>query len=217
VRTEAAVVVVGGGIIGCSIAYHLTAAGCRNVVLVEKGELTSGTTFHSVGLVSQFRTSPADMLLMNYSIRLYRELAAELGDAAGWRPVGSLRLASSTTMLRSLHRSVSRARALGLDVNIVTPAEALQICPVMSGKGLHGAVYVPDDGYLEPNGITRELAAPGRGAGGGDRHRDTRHRLPARSARPGGGSRNDGRPDPDRVCRQCLRSVGAPAGRDGRR
>jgi glycine cleavage system aminomethyltransferase T/glycine/D-amino acid oxidase-like deaminating enzyme len=166
VRTEAAVVVVGGGIIGCSIAYHLTAAGCRNVVLVEKGELTSGTTFHSVGLVSQFRTSPADMLLMNYSIRLYRELAAELGDAAGWRPVGSLRLASSATMLRSLHRSVSRARALGLGANIVTPAEALQICPVMSGKGLHGAVYVPDDGYLEPNGITRELArrAVARGA-----------------------------------------------------
>jgi sarcosine dehydrogenase len=89
VRTEAAVVVVGGGIIGCSIAYHLTAAGCRNVVLVEKGELTSGTTFHSFGLVSQFRTSPADMLLMNYSIRLYCELAAELGDATGWRRSGA--------------------------------------------------------------------------------------------------------------------------------
>ena len=157
-RGEAAVVVVGGGIIGCSIAYHLTAAGCRDVVLVEKGELTSGTTFHSVGLVSQFRTSPADMLLMNYSIRLYRELAAEVGEAAGWRPVGSLRLASSATMLQGLQRSVSRARALGLDVGIITPAEALRICPVMSGDGLLGAVHVPDDGYLEPNGITRELA-----------------------------------------------------------
>jgi glycine/D-amino acid oxidase-like deaminating enzyme len=107
VRTEAAVVVVGGGIIGCSVAYHLTRAGCRDVVLLEKGDLTSGTTFHSVGLVSQFRTSPADMLLMNYSIRLYRELAAEIGDAAGWRPVGSLRLASSDSMLQALLRSVS--------------------------------------------------------------------------------------------------------------
>jgi 4-methylaminobutanoate oxidase (formaldehyde-forming) len=158
VRSEAAVVVVGGGIIGCSIAYHLVTAGCRDVILVEKGELTSGTTFHSVGLVSQFRTSPADMLLMNYSIRLYRELAAEVGDAAGWRPVGSLRLASSATMLKTLQRSVSRARALGLDVGIITPDEALRICPVMSREGLHGAVHVPDDGYLEPNGITRELA-----------------------------------------------------------
>jgi 4-methylaminobutanoate oxidase (formaldehyde-forming) len=166
VRADAAVVVVGGGIIGCSIAYHLTAAGCRDVVLVEKGDLTSGTTFHSVGLVSQFRTSPADMLLMGHSIRLYREIAAEIGEAAGWRPVGSLRLASSNAMLQSLRRSVSRARALGLDVEIVTPVEALRICPVMSGEDLHGAVHVPDDGYLEPNGITRELArrAAARGA-----------------------------------------------------
>ena len=165
-RAEAAVVVVGGGITGCSIAYHLTLAGCRDVVLVEKGELTSGTTFHSVGLVSQFRTSPADMLLMNYSIRLYRELAAELGDAAGWRPVGSLRLASSPAMLKTLERSVSRARALGLDVGLIGRDEALRICPVMSGESLHGAVHVPDDGYLEPNGITRELArrAAARGA-----------------------------------------------------
>ena len=165
-RGAARVVVVGGGIIGCSIAYHLTAGGCRDVVLVEKGDLTSGTTFHSVGLVSQFRTSPADMLLMNYSIRLYREIAAEIGEAAGWRPVGSLRLASSGTMLRGLERSVSRARALGLDVGIITPGEALRICPVMSAERLHGAVHVPDDGYLEPNGITRELArrAVARGA-----------------------------------------------------
>jgi glycine/D-amino acid oxidase-like deaminating enzyme len=165
-RTEASVVVIGGGIIGCSIAHHLTAAGCREVVLVEKGDLTSGTTFHSVGLVSQFRTSPADMLLMNASIRLYREIAAEVGEAAGWRPVGSLRLASSPATLRGLQRSVSRARALGLDVSIITPAEALKICPVMSGESLDGAVHVPDDGYLEPNGITRELArrAAARGA-----------------------------------------------------
>jgi 4-methylaminobutanoate oxidase (formaldehyde-forming) len=164
-REDAAIVVVGGGIVGCSIAYHLTAAGCRDVVLIEKGDLTSGTTFHSVGLVSQFRTSPADMQLMSYSIRLYRQLAAEIGDAAGWRPVGSLRLASSTALLRSLQRSVSRARALGLDVGIISADEALRRCPAMSGEGLHGAVYVPEDGYLEPNGLTRELAR--RAAAGG--------------------------------------------------
>jgi 4-methylaminobutanoate oxidase (formaldehyde-forming) len=164
-RADAAVVVVGGGIIGCSVAYHLAAAGCRDVVLVEKGELTSGTTFHSVGLVSQFRTSPADMLLMRHSIELYRKIAAEVGEGAGWRPVGSLRLASSDDMLRALQRNVSRARALGLEVSIVTAAEALRLCPAMSGEGLLGAVHVPDDGYLEPNGITRELAR--RAAAGG--------------------------------------------------
>lgn len=155
-RGEAAVVVVGGGIIGCSIAYHLTAAGCRDVVLVEKGELTSGTTFHSVGLVSHFRTSAADMRLMTDSIRLYRSLAAEAGDAVGWRPVGSLRVASSPAMLERLERRVARARALGLDVGMIGPDEALRLCPVMSGAGLLGAAYVPDDGYIEATGITRD-------------------------------------------------------------
>jgi sarcosine dehydrogenase len=157
-RREAAVVVVGGGIIGCSIAYHLTAAGCRDVVLVEKGELTSGTTFHSVGLVSHFRTSAADIRLMTDSIRLYRALAAEAGDAVGWRPVGSLRLASSPAMLKRLEQRVARARELGLHVGMIGPDEALRRCPVMNGAGLHGAAYVPDDGYIEATGITRELA-----------------------------------------------------------
>jgi 4-methylaminobutanoate oxidase (formaldehyde-forming) len=164
-RGEAAVVVVGGGIIGCSIAYHLTAAGCRDVVLVEKGELTSGTTFHSVGLVSHFRTSAAAMRLMTDSIRLYRTLAAGVGDVVGWRPVGSLRLASSPAMLKRLERRVSRARALGLDVGMIGPDEALRLCPVMSGAGLHGAAHVPDDGYIEATGITGELAR--RAAAGG--------------------------------------------------
>jgi 4-methylaminobutanoate oxidase (formaldehyde-forming) len=156
-RGEAAVVVVGGGITGCSIAYHLTAAGCRDVVLVEKGDLTSGTTFHSVGLVSHFRTSAADTRLMTDSIRLYRTLAAEVGEAVGWRPVGSLRLASSSAMLKRLERRVSRARALGLDVGLIGPDEALRLCPVMSSASLHGAAHVPDDGYIEAAGITREL------------------------------------------------------------
>ena len=215
-RSEAAVVVVGGGIIGCSIAYHLAAAGCRDVVLVEKGELTSGTTFHSVGLVSQFRTSPADMRLMNYSIRLYREIAAEVGEAAGWRPVGSLRLASSAPMLQSLQRSVSRARALGLDVGIITPAEALRICPVMSGAGLHGAVHVPDDGYLEPNGITRELArrAAARGAEVVTGTRVTGIRLDPRGRVRG--SRDHRGRDPRGARRQRRRPVGASRGGDGR-
>src|SRR3989304_2178741 len=93
-RDQAQVVVIGGGITGCSIAYHLAEYGLKDVVLVEKGELTSGTTFHSVGLVTQFRTSPADMLLMNYSIRLYNAIKADVGEASGWRQVGSLRLAA---------------------------------------------------------------------------------------------------------------------------
>jgi 4-methylaminobutanoate oxidase (formaldehyde-forming) len=164
-RDAAAVVVVGGGIVGASIAYHLTAAGCRDVVLIEKDDLTSGTTFHSVGLVSHFRSSAADTRLMTESIRLYRALAVDSGAALGWRPVGSLRLASSRAMLAELERRVRRARALGVDARMIGPDETLRLCPVMSAAGLHGAVHVPDDGYIEATGITRELAR--RAAAGG--------------------------------------------------
>ena len=157
-RDQAQVVVIGGGITGCSIAYHLAEYGLKDVVLVEKGELTSGTTFHSVGLVTQFRTSPADMLLMNYSIRLYNAIKADVGEASGWRQVGSLRLASSPAVLKALQRSVSRARALGLNVEIISPGEALKIFPSMTDASLYGAVHIPDDGYLEPNSITTQLA-----------------------------------------------------------
>lgn len=164
-RRDARVVVVGGGITGVSVVYHLARRGVRDVVLVDKGELTSGTTFHAAGLVSQFRSSPADMTLMRDSIRLYRELQAEVGEAAGWRPVGSLRVASSPETLQALRRGVSRARGLGLDVEVVSPAEALRLAPGMSGEGLHGAVHVPDDGYVEPSAVTRELARRARAGG----------------------------------------------------
>ena len=157
-RSAARVVVIGGGITGCSIAYHLATAGWKDVVLVEKGELTSGTTFHSVGLVSQFRHSSSLMQLQSYSITLYNELRAEAGDSLGWHQVGSLRLASSENQLKNMARQVSRAQALGLNVGIISPSEAQRIFPPMTLESLYGAVHIPDDGWLEPNGITQELA-----------------------------------------------------------
>jgi len=157
-QDQARVVVIGGGITGCSIAYHLAKLGWTDVALLEKGELTSGTTFHSVGLVSQFRTSSALMRLQNYSITLYDQLKAEMGDALGWHKVGSLRLASSENQFKNLKRQLSRAKALGLNVDIISPAEAKRIFPPMTEASLHGAVHIPDDGYLEPNSITTGLA-----------------------------------------------------------
>ena len=125
-KDQAQIVIIGGGIFGTSVAYHLAKAGCTDVVLVEKGELTSGTTFHSVGLVSQFRTSPALMKMMNYTINLYNELAqGEGGDSLGWHTVGSLRLASSKDRLKALQREVSRAQAIGLTAEIISPAKVL--------------------------------------------------------------------------------------------
>ncbi len=131
-KDQAQVVIIGGGVFGTSVAYHLAKAGCTDVVLVDKGELTSGTTFHSVGLVSQFRTSPSLMRVMNYTIKLFNELKAEVGDSLGWHTVGSLRLASSAERLKGLKREVSRAKAIGIEADIISPEEALKIAPCCS-------------------------------------------------------------------------------------
>jgi 4-methylaminobutanoate oxidase (formaldehyde-forming) len=158
-KDQSRIVIIGGGVFGTSVAYHLAKMGCNDVVLVDKGELTSGTTFHSVGLVSQFRTSPALMKMMNYSIRLFNELArGEGGPSLGWRTVGSLRLASSPDRLKALKREVSRAKAISLEVDILSAKEVVERCPFISDEGLYGSVWVPDDGFIDPNGITYELA-----------------------------------------------------------
>ena len=165
-KDQARIVIIGGGIFGTSIAYHLAKAGCTDVVLVEKGELTSGTTFHSVGLVSQFRTSPALMKVMNYTIALYNELAqGEGGASLGWHTVGSLRLAGSKDRLKALQRDVSRAQAIGLAADIISPREVLDIFPHLAPENLFGAVYVPDDGHIDPSGITYEFARRARNMG----------------------------------------------------
>ncbi len=165
-QDQAQVVIIGGGVFGTSVAYHLAKAGCTDVVLLEKGELTSGTTFHSVGLVSQFRTSPALMKVMNYTINLYNELAkGEGGDSLGWHTVGSLRLASSKDRLKALQREVSRANAIGLTAGIISPKEVMERCPQLNDDDLYGAVYVPDDGHIDPSGITYEFARQARKMG----------------------------------------------------
>lgn len=164
-KEKAQAVVIGGGVFGASVAYHLVQRGMRDIVLLDKGELTSGTTFHSVGLVSQFRTSPALMRVMNYTIRLFNELKKEAGDSLGWQTVGSLRLASSPERLKALQREVSRARAIGIRAEIISPEKAVEIAPFISPEKLHGAVYVPDDGHIDPSAITYELARRAREMG----------------------------------------------------
>jgi glycine/D-amino acid oxidase-like deaminating enzyme/glycine cleavage system aminomethyltransferase T len=152
------VVVIGGGIAGVSCAYHLARSGMRDVVLVEKGELTSGSTHHAAGLVTQFNPSPTMMRFRRYSVQLYEELGV-------FDRVGSLRIASSRDSLLELRRGVSRAHAIGLDAELVGPDEARALLPAITGRELHGAVWMPGDGAVDPHIATYEFASAARELG----------------------------------------------------
>jgi len=165
VKDRARVVIIGGGIAGCSIAYHLARLGWTDVLLLDKGELTSGSTWHAAGMVTHFHTSPTIMRMRKYSIELYRSLEAEPSAPRHWHEVGSLRVASSDDQMRFLQRQVSLARAIGLDVGTMPASEALRRFPLMSPDRLFGAMYLPGDGYIDPSGGTMELARRAREMG----------------------------------------------------
>jgi 4-methylaminobutanoate oxidase (formaldehyde-forming) len=155
---RASVVVIGGGITGASVAYHLAHAGVRDVVLVEKGELTSGSTCHAAGLVTQFNPSPTMMRFRRYSAELYRELGV-------FDTVGSLRIAASPESLAELRRGASRARGIGLDVEVIGREEAVELMPAASPEALEGAVWIADDGCVDPHTATHALASAAREMG----------------------------------------------------
>jgi len=155
---QARAVVIGGGITGASVAYHLAKAGWRDVVLLEKDELTSGSTCHAAGLVTQFNPSPTMMRFRKYSIELYQELGV-------FETVGSLRFASSKHQLMELQRALSRARGIGLDAEIVSAEESQRLMPVITRDSLYGAVWVPGDGHLDPHTATYALASAARKLG----------------------------------------------------
>ncbi|MBI5651677.1 MAG: FAD-dependent oxidoreductase [Chloroflexi bacterium] len=157
--THARVVVIGGGIGGCSIAYHLAQMGWRDVVVVERSELTSGSTFHSAGLVGQLRSDVNLTKMIRYSVDLYRRLKDETDYDPNWREVGSLRLASSPERLVELKRQVAVASSFGLPLELISTEEAVKLFPIMNPDGVLGAVYLPTDGMVDPSGVTYALAA----------------------------------------------------------
>jgi 4-methylaminobutanoate oxidase (formaldehyde-forming) len=158
-KSEARVVVIGGGVGGTSIAYHLTEMGWRDVVLLEKSELTDGTTFHSAGLVGQLRPTETLTKMNMHSVELYRRLADETGVDPGWKEVGSLRLASSKERVEELARLVGRARTFGLPLEIISPEEALELFPLFDPKGVLAAAFDPTDGYIDPRTSRRRTVA----------------------------------------------------------
>ncbi|MBI4588316.1 MAG: GcvT family protein [Candidatus Rokubacteria bacterium] len=159
------VVIIGGGVAGCSIAYHLSRLGWREVVVLDKGELTSGSTFHSAGLVGQLRSSVALTRINMWSVELYDRLGAETGGDPGWRKVGSLRLASSKERLLELKRQAGWARTLGFPLTVISAREAVDLFPLLSAEGVEGAAYLPTDGHIDPGGLTYALADGARAKG----------------------------------------------------
>lgn len=155
---QAHVVVIGGGITGVSVAYHLAEAGWRDVLLVEKAGLTAGATSQAAGLVTAFNPSSTMLVWRRYSIELYERLGV-------FSAVGSVRLASSPEQLKELERTASRARGVGLDVGVISADEARRLMPAISPDSLYGAVYLPGDGYLDPHTATFALAEAARKLG----------------------------------------------------
>ncbi len=166
VPSAARIVVIGGGAIGTSIAYHLAKSGENDVVLLEKTRLTEGATWHAAGLVGQFRSQQNLMSLMNDSVRLFDGLAEDTGQEIGWRKVGSMRVAGSKDRWQELLKSHSSARAVGFDMEMLTPSEAKELYPLMQVDDLVGAAFIPEDGHVDPYSLTQAYAKGIRKYGG---------------------------------------------------
>src|SRR6476659_369862 len=162
---HARAVIIGGGVGGTSIAYHLAERGWPDVILVDRAELTSGSTFHSAGLVGQLRGTVTLTKMMMYGSDLYRRLRDETGVDPSWHEVGSIRLASSAERMEELERQAGWAKTFGLPMDIIDASEARDRFPLMSTDGVLGAVWLPTDGWLDPSGLAQALAAGARQRG----------------------------------------------------
>ena len=156
--SHAQIVIIGGGIIGCSVAYHLCKLGLTDVVLLERKSLTSGTTWHAAGLVGQLRATQNLTRLAQYTTTLLQELEAETGQATGFKQTGSLAVANNAERFEELKRGASMAKCFGLEVEVITPGEAAELWPLMNAKDLVGAVYLPGDGQTNPTDTTQAYA-----------------------------------------------------------
>ncbi len=158
IPSQAQIVVIGGGIIGCSTAYHLAKDHKADVVLLEMGQLTSGSTWHAAGLVGQLRSSASITRVLKYSVDLYKRLDEETGLATGWKMTGCLRLATNQDRWTEFRRLATTAGSFGMEMHLLSPQEARAMFPLMQVDDLVGASWLPTDGQASPSDITQSLA-----------------------------------------------------------
>src|SRR2546423_4561877 len=158
IPSHARAVIIGGGIVGASTAYHLTKLGVADVVLLEQGKLTCGTTWHAAGLVGQLRATRNATRMSRYGIELYSALEAETGLATGWKQCGSLNVAKTRERLKLLKRQMARAKSFGIAFEFISANEAGGNYPLLRTDDLCGAVWIPGDGKANPTDLTQSLA-----------------------------------------------------------
>lgn len=163
--SNARVVIIGGGVIGCSVAYHLTKQGWSDVVLLERKQLTSGTTWHAAGLIAQLRATKNMTKLAKYSQELYGELEAETGVATGFRRTGSITVALTEHRREEIRRQAGMARSFGVDVESISPAEVKDRYAHLNTDDVLEGVYLPLDGQGDPANIALALAKGARQRG----------------------------------------------------
>ena len=171
-KSHARVVVIGGGIVGVSVLYHLTKLGWRDVVLVERDELTAGSTWHAAGLLPLFNMSYSVGQIHKYSVDLYQKLEAETGQAVGFHKTGNLRLATNQARMDEYHKYCGTANTIGVPFELITPKEIKELWPLCETDGLVGALFHPQDGHVAPVDVTQALAKGARD-GGGEINRQT--------------------------------------------
>jgi dimethylglycine dehydrogenase len=185
-KSHARVVVIGGGVVGCSVAYHLTKLGWRDVVLLERDELTSGSTWHAAGGMHTLNSDPNVAKLQDYTIRLYKEIEAFSGQSCGIHLVGGLMLAGTPERLDFLKTAHARGRYLGLDSELISVAEARDKLPLIEPKHFLGALWDPYEGHVDPSGVTHAYAKAAQ-IGGAEIYRFTP--VTGLTQEPGGGWR----------------------------
>ncbi len=165
IQKNAEIVIVGGGIAGVSVAYHLAKLGKRDVLLLEQGQLTCGTTWHAAGLVGQMRPNRSMTRMSQYGIGLYASLEAETGLATGWKQCGSVNVARTPERWIVFQRQAAMARSFGIEVQLITPREAADKWPLLRADDLQGALWFPQDGKANPADLTQSLAKGARDLG----------------------------------------------------